>query len=71
MAEAEGMDVTDDIVRFPKDLKIRHDELVERINARRDAEKLKKQAKMYKGLNKGIIRICLRQSAISGKIKII
>lgn len=56
MAEAEGMDVTDDIVRFPKDLKIRHDELVERINARRDAEKLKKQAKMYKGLNKGIIQ---------------
>lgn len=68
MAEAEGMDVTDDIVRFPKDLKIRHDELVERINARRDAEKLKKQAKMYKGLNKGIIQHAVQFEDYRGNV---
>ena len=44
MAQNEGLDVTDDIVRLPKDLKARHDELVERINARRDAERVIKEA---------------------------
>lgn len=39
MARREGMDTTDDIVRLPKDLKARHDQLVERINARRNEEK--------------------------------
>lgn len=39
MARREGMDTTDDIVRLPKDLKARHDQLAERINARRNEEK--------------------------------
>ena len=39
MARREGMDTTDDIVRLPKNLKARHDQLVERINARRNEEK--------------------------------
>lgn len=29
MAREEGYDITDDIVRLPKDLKARHDQLVE------------------------------------------
>lgn len=52
MARGEGMDTTDDIVRLPKDLKARHDQLVELINARRDAERIKKEQKKYKDLNK-------------------
>ncbi len=36
MAEAVGMDTSDDIVRFPKDLKLRHDQLVEQINTRKE-----------------------------------
>ena len=56
MAQNEGLDVTDDIVRLPKDLKARHDELVERINARRDAEKVKKEAEKYERLNKEIVK---------------
>jgi len=54
MAEAEGMDIHDDIVRFPRDLKARHDELVEIGNARRDAEKLKKEKEKYARLNRKI-----------------
>ncbi|MCD8198219.1 MAG: PcfJ domain-containing protein [Lachnospiraceae bacterium] len=42
MAEAEGMDASDDIVRFPKDLKLRHDQLVERINERKNEERFRK-----------------------------
>ena len=56
MAQNEGLDVTDDIVRLPKDLKARHDELVERINARRDTEKVKKEAEKYERLNKEIVK---------------
>lgn len=52
MARDEGMDTTDDIVRLPKDLKARHDQLVELRNARRDAERIKKEQKKYKDLNK-------------------
>ncbi len=48
MAENEGMDITDDIVRLPKDLKARHDELVERINARRNEKQLQEARKKYK-----------------------
>lgn len=43
MARQEGMDTADDIVRLPKDLKARHDQLVERINARRDEERRMKE----------------------------
>ena len=41
------MDTTDDIVRLPKDLKARHDQLVERINARRDEERRMKEKEKY------------------------
>lgn len=54
MAEAEGMDVTDDIVRFPKDLKARHDQLVEIRNRRRDAERARKEEEKYAGLDQRI-----------------
>lgn len=47
MARQEGMDTTDDIVRLPKDLKARHDQLVERINARRDEERRMKEKEKY------------------------
>lgn len=54
MANDEGMDTTDDIVRLPKDLKARHDQLVELINARQDAARLKKEKKKYKELDEKI-----------------
>lgn len=54
MARDEGMDTSDDIVRLPKDLKARHDQLVELANARKDEERLKKEKKKYAGLNKKI-----------------
>lgn len=54
MARDEGMDTSDDIVRLPKDLKARHDQLVELINTRRDEERLKKEKKKYVGLNNKI-----------------
>lgn len=47
MARQEEMDTTDDIVRLPKDLKARHDQLVERINARRDEEHRIKEKEKY------------------------
>ncbi len=56
MAADEGMDTTDDIVRFPKNLKARHDELVERINARRDAERMAREAKKYRMIDNKIIQ---------------
>lgn len=40
MAKAEGYDTTDDIVRFPRDLKARHNELVELDNKRKDEKRL-------------------------------
>lgn len=40
MAKEEGYDTTDDIVRFPRDLKARHDELVELDNKRKDEKRL-------------------------------
>lgn len=55
MAEHEGMDTTDDIVRFPKDLKARHDQLTEAIN-RRNAERQKREEKKkYVKLNAQIM----------------
>ena len=55
MAAAEGMDVNDDIVRLPKDLKARHDELVERINGRKEEKRLKEEAEKYRKLNQKIM----------------
>ncbi len=46
MAENEGMDIMDDIVRFPRDLKARHDQLVELANERRDAKRLEEYAEL-------------------------
>lgn len=54
MAASEGLNVGDDIIRFPRDLKGRHDVLVEIINARRDAERVKRDAQRYADLNKQI-----------------
>lgn len=46
MAKAEGYDTKDDIVRLPKDLKARHDELVELRNQRANKEGLKGYTKL-------------------------
>ncbi|MFQ7287663.1 MAG: PcfJ domain-containing protein [Lacrimispora saccharolytica] len=54
MARDEGMDTGDDIIRFPKDLKRRHDELVERITQRQNAEKEEQEKKRYQELNRKI-----------------
>lgn len=51
MARQEGMDTADDIVRLPKDLEARHDQLVERINARRDEERRMKEKEKYAHLD--------------------
>lgn len=56
MARAEGMDIEDDIVRFPKDLKARHDELVQIRNERRDEENRKVQEKKYAEFDQQIIQ---------------
>lgn len=54
MAQAEGMDITDDIVRFPKDLRRRHDQLVELRNARADEERFQKMQRKYRKLDAAI-----------------
>ena len=54
MAEQEGLDTSDDIVRLPKDLKRRHDELVERIGKRSDAERREKKKEKYDRLDEMI-----------------
>ena len=46
MAREEGYDTTDDIVRFPKDLKARHDQLVEVRNQRADDKRLEGYKKL-------------------------
>ena len=56
MAAEEGFDLTDDIVRLPKDLKARHDELVARINARTDEKRLKDEQEKYKKLDFRIVQ---------------
>lgn len=55
MAQEEGMDTTDDIVRLPKDLKARHDNLVEVRNARLDEERVREKADKYRMLDAGIL----------------
>ncbi len=40
MAENEGYDITDSMIRFPRDLKLRHDQLVELGIKRRDEKRL-------------------------------
>ena len=54
MARQEGLNVQDDIVRFPKDLKARHDELVRVINERRDKARIRKEKSKYRKLDKQI-----------------
>lgn len=44
MAKDQGMDTTDDIVRFPKNLRQRHDQLVDIANEKKDQERLKEYA---------------------------
>ena len=46
MAREEGYDTTDDIVRLPKDLKARHDQLVEVRNQRKDDKRLEGYKKL-------------------------
>lgn len=50
MAAAAGHDTTDDIVRLPKDLRARHDQLVEMAQEKDDKERLKE----YRPLDKKI-----------------
>lgn len=52
MALLEGYDTQDSIVRFPKDLKLRHDQLVERRNAKKEKERLNKYAELDKQIQK-------------------
>lgn len=54
MARDEGMDTTDDIVRLPRDLKARHDELVEVINARNDEKMAAELEEKYRKLDEQI-----------------
>lgn len=51
MAFAEGLDLTDDIVRLPKDLKARHDELVGLRNIRLMEKRKKEEDEKYRKLN--------------------
>lgn len=51
MARSEGLNTEDDIVRLPKDLKARHDQLVEVINARADAKRKEEELRKYKKLD--------------------
>ena len=51
MAEQEGCDLTDDIVRFPKDMKARHNQLADMINARRNNERMEREREKYAELN--------------------
>ncbi len=44
LAKNHGMDTNDDIVRFPKDLRLRHDQLVNIENEKKDKERLKEYA---------------------------
>lgn len=51
MAANEGLDTSDDIVRLPKDLKKRHDQLVEKINIRNQQKRIKKKQEKYDKLD--------------------
>ena len=50
MAKKERLDIEDDIMRLPKDLKRRHNELVDLANERKDRERLEE----YKGIDRKI-----------------
>lgn len=54
MARQEGLDIQDDIVRFPRDLKARHDALVSVINERRDKERMRKERAKYRNIDRQI-----------------
>ena len=54
MAAQEGLNVQDDIVRFPKDLKARHDALVMVINERNDKARMRKERSKYRRMDKKI-----------------
>lgn len=54
MAKEEGQDLQDDIVRMPKNLKARHDALVETRNARLDAVRIAEEQKKYAMLDQQI-----------------
>lgn len=54
MAAQEGLNAHDDIVRFPKDLKARHDALVTVINERQDKARMRKERSKYRKMDKQI-----------------
>lgn len=54
MARAEGLDTTDDIVRLPKDLKRRHDELAEIGNRREEERREKERRRAYAKMDRQI-----------------
>lgn len=56
MARGEGYDITDSIVRFPKNLKLRHDQLLEVIEERRFQEQLEARKERNKEVNAGILK---------------
>jgi hypothetical protein len=56
MAQAEGYDINDSIVRFPKDMKRRHDELLEVINERKNIQQAEERAKRNKKINDKILK---------------
>lgn len=56
MAQAEGYDTSDSIVRFPKDLKRRHDELAAAISERQHQEQLMARAEKNRALNARIVK---------------
>ena len=49
MAGASGLDITDDIVRFPKNLRQRHDQLVELKEEQNDQKRMKEYAPLDNG----------------------
>lgn len=54
MARAEGLDTADDIVRLPKDVKARHDELVERRNVQAMEERIERDREEHRRLDERI-----------------
>lgn len=56
MAQAEGYDTSDSIVRFPKDLKRRHDELAAVISERQHQRELMAREEKNKEINSRIVK---------------
>lgn len=46
LAKSYGLDTSDDIVRFPKNLRLRHDQLVDSENEKKDKERLKEYSQI-------------------------